>query len=96
MENRVQKKKPVLEELQEMVGGYIQQVPYFTRYGNFERGEAWANEYGKVLSPPLPLNEQATKVWWKENLDRFGKPYRLDELRGDIVFITKQKEEAKK
>lgn len=77
-------KPPKLEEYQQIVGGYIEVVPYFDRY---EDGGcvAFCNEEGKLEG--LPLNATATKLW----IDLLGYDPG-DVLTGDIVVITGDQE----
>lgn len=73
---------PSLETLQEIVGGYIEAVPYFNSYGG-EPCVAFCNEEGKLDG--LPVNEVATAAWG-EVLAKHGGLFDL--LVGDIVIVT--------
>lgn len=85
VDSRTQDKKPDLRELQKLVGGYIEIVPHFTRYGAHRRATAYCNEEGKLHG--LPLNEKATKAW----LDCLGSgPFSYEpRLHGDVVIYAK-------
>lgn len=55
---------PTLKALQEIVGGFIEQAPYFTTISiddEMHRCVAFSNEEGRVLN--LPINQRATKLW---------------------------------
>jgi len=73
-----------LEELQAAVGGYIETVPYFDKYGPHDC-VAFCNEEGKLNN--LPLNEQATQAWQ----EAVGQPLG-DVLVGDIIILSGDKE----
>jgi hypothetical protein len=63
-----------LRELQALVGGWIQAVPVD---GPFS---VYCNEEGKVMSPPLPPNYQATRT--------FGSLLAPDDIiAGDVVVL---------
>lgn len=53
-------RKPDWRELQKRVGGLIESVPHFNRYGG-RFCEAWINECGRIDG--LPYNPKASDVW---------------------------------
>lgn len=71
-----------LEDVQKGVGGYIEAVPYFDVYEG-EECQAWCDEEGKIKN--YPMNEDATKLWYRIMGVRGG-----DYLVGDIVILTGQ------
>lgn len=72
---------PSLEQLQAAVGGYIEVVPFFTRYKG-QSCVAFCNEEGKCNG--LPLNKDATMLWYVS----MSRSYAEDYLVGDIAIIT--------
>jgi hypothetical protein len=58
----LQGKPPSLQQLQKIVGGHIQMVPYFNRFAG-EPCLAFCHEEGKFRG--LPVNEPATALWSK-------------------------------
>lgn len=70
---------PDLAFLQYAVGGYIELIPFFTKY-NGEKGIAFCNEEGK-LHGMIP-NLAATQAW----RDQGGTEY--DYLAGPVLFLT--------
>lgn len=72
--------KATLEKIQGLVGGYIESVPWFTKF-NDEPCQVWCDEEGKLKH--YPMNETATKLWY--NQARVGGG---DHLVGDIVILT--------
>lgn len=74
-------KAPDLEELQQMVEGYIQLIPYFTTYGG-DTCRAYCDEEGKLRDKPY--NRTATELWAKA----FGHPIVGDRLVGTIVILA--------
>jgi len=52
---------PSLEELQKLVGGYIEAVPHWDRQAGLPC-VAWCNEEGKL--DELPVNVRATAAWY--------------------------------
>lgn len=76
-----QPKAPTLEQLQKAVGGWIETVPYFTKFEGRGRGRAYANEEG--LLKALPLNREATTAW------RACAPTVASLLVGDVIFYNK-------
>lgn len=80
-------KPPSLEWLQNAVGGFIEQVPYFTSMKNGERAVAFCNEYGKLKR--MQINEAATQAWaaaLERTTDDAG-PLN-DILVGPVVVLT--------
>lgn len=75
---------PALQDLQGGVGGYIQLVPYFTRYEG-QPCVAFCDEDGKRKG--LPINQRATELW-TELEPRF---IRRDVLVGPVVIVTGDK-----
>lgn len=71
---------PSLEELQGLVGGYIERVPSFGSVDMI----AYCNEEGK--NNGLPINERATRLW-----KRF-EPRVTDHLVGDVIFLSGDQE----
>lgn len=69
-----------LEKLQQMVGGYIEVVPYFTSYEG-ERCIAFCDEEGKLKGKSV--NAVATNLWY----DQFAEIAQADVLVGDIVIV---------
>lgn len=83
-DERTLKAAPKLEELQKMVGGYIQLVPLFSRVAHssgMQKCVVLCNEDGKNLN--LPLNHEATRLWQLSA----GKPPIQDVLVGPIVIL---------
>lgn len=70
---------PSLEQLQKIVGGYIEPIPRFNKFKGRRVLHAYANEDGKLI--PLPSNVAATHEW-RECDARIA-----DNLRGDIVLV---------
>lgn len=64
-----------LDQLQQLVGGYIEGVP-----SQHHGLAAWCNEEGRLRG--LPLNDRATSWWQRHGFD-VGHD---DDLRGDVVF----------
>lgn len=90
----IQAKEPKLEELQKIVGGYIERIPHFSqlavRSGDekkvyaYQGGHCYANEEGKLKE--MPLNMLAWEVWK-------GQYAFVDQhLVGDVVFVAKTTE----
>jgi len=86
-----QQKSPKLAQLQEAVGGYIQEIPHFTRFEHngvsYTRGVAYCNEHGRRKE--LPFNEAASKAWkvCLGNAPLWYEPHIL----GTVVFVTTAK-----
>jgi hypothetical protein len=78
---------PRLEALKAGIGGgYIEVVPYFTRYRG-ERCVAFCDEDGKLHG--LPVNRVATALWYAQ----LTEPLALrDYLVGPIVIVTGDRE----
>lgn len=72
---------PKLEKLQQIVGGYIEHVPFWTTYNNHPC-IAFCNEYGKLNG--MPLNQVATSLW----LSAIQQPNYPDHLVGQIALIV--------
>jgi hypothetical protein len=73
--------QPALQDLQDMVGGYIEAVPLWERH--LDRPcVVWCNEEGKLDG--LPGNERATAMWW----EALGGGIFNDHLVGDIVIVV--------
>lgn len=75
------KEPPSLDVLQKAVGGHIECVPYFTRYGE-ERCIAFCNEEGKLEG--LPPNPVAQNLWEKA----VGDGLLGDFLVGNILLVV--------
>ncbi len=58
--SRALERPPTLAQLQEAVGGYIEQIPGFTTVDG-ARCLAFCNEYGKQQK--LAINLRATRLW---------------------------------
>lgn len=86
VEKTIQPKKPSYEQLSKAVGGYIENIPYFTRYGDYKRGMAYANEEGIIHR--LPMNHKATRAWQ----DSVTFPLSQG-LAGDVIFYAVTEEE---
>lgn len=69
-----------LEDLQEAVGGYIEQLRGFTRFEG-RACTAYCNEEGTLQD--LPYNQQATDAWLEQNT-RYAQP-----LVGPVVIEIK-------
>ena len=80
---RVVDHKPTLSDIQIWVKGYIQLIPRFTKYAGRSRGEAYANENGKLLVD-LPFNRAATLAWLAS-----ASVWNIDTLVGPVVIIFK-------
>jgi hypothetical protein len=91
VELRAWPKLPTLEELQTLVGGYIQELPYFTKLlheeVSYTRGKAYADEHGFMKR--LPINVPAAR-FWRLSCPK-GDPSMMN-LCGTVVFVAKVKE----
>ena len=83
-----QPKAPTLGQLQKLVGGLIQEVPHFTRYGEHKRGTAYADEEG--LMRGSRYNTKATEAWLVCLHERGGVLARVPRLVGDVVFVCRE------
>jgi len=72
-------KAPTHEELHEIVGGWIEMVPFFTKFGDTPC-VAYCNEEGKIRG--LSQNQVAT-MYWRRVCS--GYP---DILVGDVAIVT--------
>lgn len=84
-----QPRRPTLTQLQKGVGGLIQAVPDFDRYGG-KACEVYCNEEG--LAAGLPLNLGATAAWRVFLTEEYGKGSfdpSMAFLVGDVVIVTK-------
>ena len=73
------KTMPPLQHLQDIVDGFVEIVPHWTKHIG-QRCVAFCNEEGKLRG--LPINERATAQWYC----RLGQ--RVDDvLVGDIVVV---------
>lgn len=85
IEHYTQPKAPELDQLQAIVGGYIETIPYFTRLNvdgrRYLRGKAYADEDG--IMKQKPFNLKATQAWQ----NHFTKL--VTDLHGDVVFYCK-------
>jgi hypothetical protein len=77
------KSLPNLEFMQAKVGGPIEIVPYFTKYGG-EPCVAFCNEEGKLPHMALTPNITATEIWHRQG-------YEMDYLVGDILIVQGDK-----
>jgi hypothetical protein len=82
VETKMLNRAPTLKQLQEFVGGYIQQIPLWHRYLD-TRCTVYADEEGKLYHKPI--NVRATQMWKEAIYPRQAYP-----LCGDIVIITTQ------
>lgn len=83
-DERTLKAAPKLEELQKMVGGYIQLVPAFNRVAHssgMQKCVVLCNEDGKNLD--MPVNQEATRLWQLSA----GSQRIYDVLVGPIVIL---------
>lgn len=74
---------PTLEDLQSRVGGYIEAVPGFSRFFDYDGPTpcvAFCDEEGKIKG--LPVNPFATEFW------RADRPGGGDVLVGMVVIVT--------
>jgi Domain of unknown function (DUF3846) len=72
--------QPALQELQDIVDGFIEPVPLWTDYMGIE-AVVYCNEDGKGRE--LPVNRRATALWY----EKLGQ--RVDDiLVGDIVLVV--------
>jgi hypothetical protein len=72
-----------LKDLQDVVGGYIEAVPYFEEYES-ELATMYCDEEGKLKG--YPVNLEATKLWadaMNMDLEDIG-----DLLCGDCIIVT--------
>ena len=76
-----QAKAPTLDELQKLVGGYIQQVPHWVKHDGL-KADVWCDEDGKVNDKPF--NRRATTMWYAA----LGVGSLADFLVGDVVIVT--------
>ena len=81
----VHPKQPELAWLQEQVGGWIETVPYFTKFRDGKRGTAYANEEGIIKG--MPFNRVATEVYG--HCIEFAQ-----NLYGPVVITFREKVEA--
>ena len=72
---------PPIEELKTVVGGWLETVPYFTKY-NGEPCIAFCDEEGKLKHKPH--NPHAQILWEKA----YGRPITEDYLVGNIVIVV--------
>jgi hypothetical protein len=70
-----------LEEVQGIVGGYIEPVPLFVTWEG-EPCQVWCDEEGKVKRKAI--NQKATEEWY----DAVGAIVGNDVLVGDICILT--------
>lgn len=85
----VRRRPPTLDQLQKLVGGYIEIVPHLNRYGDYRRGTAYVNEEGRIRE--LPFNRRATEAW--TDCLRGGGPLRYEpRLYGDMVYCAATEE----
>lgn len=79
--HEVQPKKFELAQLQKAVGGYIETVGFFTKYEG-KKCTAYVNEEGLITSPPLPINNFATRLW----LEQYTFAHAL---AGNLAILTR-------
>jgi hypothetical protein len=72
---------PQLDQLKEIVGGWIEIVPYFTKYDG-KSCIAFCNEEGKLHG--LPYNPNAQKFWEVA----YGRSITEDYLVGPIAIVV--------
>ena len=81
----VHPKQPDLAWLQEQVDGWIETVPYFTKFQGRTRGTAYANEEGIIKG--MPFNRTATEA--------YGRCFEFAQnLYGPVVITFREKIEA--
>lgn len=89
----VQAKKPDYNQQRKAVGGYIETIPYFTKFSHdgtaYNRGTAYANEEGRLHGLAMNLRAMAA---WRASFPH-GDPNRMT-LCGDVIFYAKVKEVA--
>jgi hypothetical protein len=73
--------QPALQELQDIVDGYIEAVPHWDSHMGAPC-VVYCNEEGKLRG--LPLNKRATALWW----EYLGGGVYNDVLCGDIVIVV--------
>ena len=77
-------KPPTHIDLNKIVGGYIECIPYFHKYGDLPC-IAFCNEYGKLDAPKkLPINRPAQVLWEKA----VGRTIEEDFLVGTIAIVV--------
>ena len=74
---------PKLDQLQKIVGGFIELIPYFDQYEG-SACRAFCNEEGKLPHVGLPDNPTATAAW----LAAVGVKRIPDHLVGNIAIIV--------
>ena len=72
-------KEPTLEEMQKIVGGYIE-IAY-----DDGKTQIICNEEGKLLG--LPNNTEATKIWWDILRENSFYEHHNDVLVGDVLIL---------
>lgn len=72
---------PTLDQLKDIVGGYIELIPYFNKFEN-KPCLAFCNEMGKLTG--LPVNLKATNLW----IDAYGGSVSPDYLVGSIAIVV--------
>ncbi len=90
-DGKIEKKEitkiPGLQDLKDIVGGWLETVPYFTTYeGN--PCIAFCNEEGKLPHFDLPFNATATRLWAKSVISSTGQTRINDHLVGSIAVIV--------
>jgi hypothetical protein len=73
--------QPTLQQLQDLVDGYIEIVPGWHEYVG-KSCVVYCNEDGKARG--LPVNQRATAIWWQ----KLGGGQYDDILSGDIVLVV--------
>lgn len=72
----------LLKALQDAVGGYVEMVPRFYKFGD-KNCVAFCNEEGKIMdNPKLRINCLATELWLEQN--KLGG----DVLVGNVVILS--------
>lgn len=72
-------KPPTLERMQEIVGGWLELVPGFSRFQD-ERAVAYCDEEGRLKH--LPVNALASEAWWQSCPAQRGQT-----LRGTVLIL---------
>ena len=75
-------RRPTLEELQALVGDYIQRVPGMSRTFDGERCVAYCDENGGLKN--LPRNRDATVLWISKGNQAFAPGF----LVGNVVVLS--------
>lgn len=78
---------PTLKQVQEFVGGYVER--HVIKY-NDKNCPMYVNEEANLFEPPLPVNEEGTRIYHEHYRDVVGlalTPERLPPIRGPVVLL---------